>query len=116
MEMSTFRLPKDTYESIEELAKEGFKSKEELMEEVLHSFALAKMWEYKNEMKEFEQKYGMSFNDFKRKVEKTREENFEEWDDLIIWEGLYEGYKLWEKKVQRYKKCSKHYSQQRGVE
>lgn len=116
MEMLTFKLPKNTYKSIEELAMEELKSKEELIEGVVHSFALAKMWEYKNEMKEFEQKYGGGFDDFKRKFEKSKKENFEEWDDLIIWGGLNRGFKLWEKRVQGYKKCSKHYLQQRRAE
>lgn len=36
---------------------------------------------------EMEQKYGMSFTDFKKKVGKSKKEVFEEWDDLMEWEA-----------------------------
>jgi len=100
METTTITLPKNLYKSVEEIAREGFRTKEEFIGDALNSFLLSKIWEYRNEMQPFEQKYSMEFEEVKRKVEKSKKEYFEEWDDLIIWEGLYKGYNLWKKRYE----------------
>ena len=43
--------------------------------------------------REMQQKYGMDFSDFKKKVEENKEEVFEEWDDLMEWEAYELAYK-----------------------
>lgn len=35
----------------------------------------------------FEQKYNLSWNDFKEQVEHTEQENFSRWDDYIEWKA-----------------------------
>ncbi|MFQ6089574.1 MAG: hypothetical protein ACE5K0_11845, partial [Candidatus Methanofastidiosia archaeon] len=56
--------------------------------------------EYKKQMEVFEKKYNTDFEEFKKRIEKSRKENFEEWDDYIIWEGLQKGYKKWKELYQ----------------
>jgi hypothetical protein len=55
--------------------------------------------------KEMEQKYGKPFADFKRQVDESKEEVFEEWDDLIEWEAYELAYKDWKGKYQELKNC-----------
>jgi molecular chaperone DnaK (HSP70) len=55
--------------------------------------------------KEMEQKYGKSFKDFKKQVEESKEEVFEEWDDLIEWEAYELAYKDWQEKYEELKNC-----------
>lgn len=55
--------------------------------------------------REMQQKYGMEFNDFKKKVEKNKEEIFEEWDDLMEWEAYELAYKEWKTKYEELKSC-----------
>jgi len=54
---------------------------------------------------EMEQKYGKPFIDFKRQVEESKEEIFEEWDDLIEWEAYELAYKDWNEKYEELKNC-----------
>jgi hypothetical protein len=58
------------------------------------------MQEYKTEMEPYEAKYHMPFERFEKMIEREKEENFEHWDDFIIWEGLYEGFEMWRTKYQ----------------
>jgi ribosome-associated translation inhibitor RaiA len=61
---------------------------------------------YLSRCQEMEQKYGMPFRDFKNKVEKSKKEVFEEWDDLMEWEAYELAYKEWENKYQELKNCT----------
>jgi len=54
---------------------------------------------------EMEQKYGKPFTDFKRQVDESKEEIFEEWDDLIEWEAYELAYKDWNEKYEELKNC-----------
>jgi len=55
--------------------------------------------------REMQQKYGMDFSDFKKKVEENKEEVFEEWDDLMEWEAYELAYKEWKTKYEELKSC-----------
>jgi|GEM_PF-492729 len=58
---------------------------------------------YLTQSREMQQKYGMDFSDFKKKVEKNKEEVFEEWDDLMEWEAYELAYKEWKTKYEELK-------------
>lgn len=68
--------------------------------------ALSKAEYLGSRCREFEEKYSTDFISFKKKVEETQEENFKDWDDLIVWEGYELGHKEWGKKYEELKKCS----------
>lgn len=55
--------------------------------------------------REMEQKYGKPFIDFKRQVEESKEEVFEEWDDLIEWEAYELAYENWKERYEELKNC-----------
>jgi hypothetical protein len=55
--------------------------------------------------KEMEQKYGLGYRDFKKKVEGAKEEIFGELDDLIEWEAYELAYQEWKEKYEELKNC-----------
>ncbi|MCP5106192.1 MAG: hypothetical protein GY950_22590 [bacterium] len=55
--------------------------------------------------REMQQKYGMDFNQFKKKVEENKEEVFQEWDDLMEWEAYELAHKEWQTKYEELKSC-----------
>jgi len=67
--------------------------------------ALSKREYYLSRCKEMEQKYGVGFESFKKRVEDSEEEVFGEWDDLLLWEGYELSYKEWKGKYEELKKC-----------
>ena len=74
--------------------------------ELLLDKALGKRDFYKTKIKMLEAKYGTNFASFKKKTEKG-EERFQEWDDLLLWEGFVIAYKEWNKKYKDLKLCMK---------
>jgi len=60
---------------------------------------------YRSRCKEFEQKYGMGFSAFKKKVESAKTENTAEWDDMLVWEGFELAYAEWKNKGKELRKC-----------
>lgn len=89
------KLPGDVIETIS--------SKE--MITLLLDMALSKAEYYQSKCREFEEKYSMNFDSFKKKVEKAEKEVFTEWDDLLVWEGYELGYKEWKRKYEELKSC-----------
>ena len=77
----------------------------EIIELLLHK-ALGKRDFYKSKIKMFEAKYGTNFTSFKKKTEKS-EEQFKEWDDLLLWEGFLLAYREWNRKYKDLKLCMK---------
>ena len=47
----------------------------------------------------FERKYSLSFYKFKKKVESSPSEDFEQWDDLIEREAYTRAYEEWKEKI-----------------
>ena len=68
--------------------------------------ALGKKDLYKSKINMFESKYGTNFASFKKKSEQG-DENFQEWDDLLLWEGFLLAYREWNKKYRDLKRCMK---------
>ncbi|MEW6103735.1 MAG: hypothetical protein AB1630_08005 [bacterium] len=69
--------------------------------------ALAKMEYYQSKLIRFERKYGSKFEEFKKKIDTEEKENFEEWDDFIIWEAFYQAYQEWFKRYKELEECMK---------
>lgn len=66
--------------------------------QVLQTFEFRALWKleyYRGQMLPFERKYGLSFEEFKARVEKASQESFEEWDDLVEWEAYHQAYQEW---------------------
>ncbi len=61
---------------------------------------------YKSKIKTFESKYGTNYASFKKKSEQG-DENFQEWDDLLLWEGFSLAYREWNRKYRDLKRCMK---------
>lgn len=60
---------------------------------------------YRSRCKEFEQKYGMGFSAFKKKVESAKTENTAEWDYMLVWEGFELAYSEWKRKSEELQAC-----------
>ena len=61
--------------------------------------ALTKVEFYHSKCKQFEEKYRKTLDEFKKELE-SKEENFEWWDDFILWEGYEIAYKEWKRKYE----------------
>ena len=91
----TVKLPGNVVESL---------AKNEIISLLLDK-AFNKSEYYLTRCREMEQKYGKSFVDFKQQVEESKEEIFEEWDDLIEWEAYELAYKDWNEKYEELRNC-----------
>lgn len=67
--------------------------------------ASAKMEYYQSRMLVFENKYGMPYEKFEKKIKQAKEENFEGWDNLITWEGFHQAYCEWKERYEGLKEC-----------
>ena len=74
--------------------------------ELLLDKALGKRDLYETKIKMFELKYGTDFASFKKNTEKG-DEIFQEWDDLLMWEGFLLAYREWNRKYRDLKLCMK---------
>lgn len=62
--------------------------------------AKAKCSEYREEVKRFEEHYGLDFEEFKDRIEtKENDEDFEEEEDLMAWKFAVESLEYWEERV-----------------
>lgn len=52
---------------------------------------------------QLKKKYDMSFNQFKEEFDKSKEEDFERYDDLLIWEGYLESESYLEQRLEELK-------------
>ena len=71
--------------------------------------ALMKVEYYRSLMKPFERKYAKTYSDFKKHIELSQQESFEEWDDLIEWEAYYRAHEEWVKKYEELKDVWSNY-------
>ncbi|MBU1487363.1 hypothetical protein KKH56_04860 [bacterium] len=60
---------------------------------------------YRSRMLSFEKKYGATYEGFEQKIKKAKEEAFEEWDDLVVWEGFHQAYCEWKERYEGLKEC-----------
>lgn len=67
---------------------------------ILRSVAFAKMKEYEKQLQVFQAKHDVPFDQFEKKATQQKKEQFELWDDYIVWKGLVEAQKKWLKRYQ----------------
>ncbi|MCR4344595.1 MAG: hypothetical protein NUV44_07500 [Candidatus Scalindua sp.] len=67
--------------------------------------ALSKAEYYHSRCNEMEEKYGMEFSSFKKKIDEAKNEKFSDWDDFILWEGYMLGSEEWDKKYEELNSC-----------
>jgi hypothetical protein len=67
------------------LREAGFSDEKEALKEQALMLLMGKVSRYQAECAFFEEKYGMSFEEFASRVQVTGEENFEEDDDFLDW-------------------------------
>jgi len=67
---------------------------------LLKTVAFLKMKEYQRQIQPYQEKYKLSFDQFEKMVKSQKEENFEIWDDYLVWKGLHLAYQKW---LKRYK-------------
>lgn len=70
------------------------------LREIFKSLAFLKMKEYERQLQPYQKKYKITFEQFEKKVKSQRKENFQLWDDYLIWKGIYQAYQKW---LKRYK-------------
>jgi len=97
--MSYVKIHRDVFAPIEDLIKTGlYKNEQEAISALVHDQARYKVEHYSKKIKEMEKKYNMVFSEFEAKIEKTTgQENFEEWDDYILWESYVKALQYWSK-------------------
>ena len=62
--------------------------------------------EFFNEVRCFEEKYRMKFEEFQKMLEqKQNEEDFEQEDDLMTWKFAQESAQYWKEKIEELKSC-----------
>jgi len=93
------KIPKKIFEPISDMVKAGlYKDEQEALQRLVHDQAEQKISKYSKKMAEMEQKYGMDFSAFEKRIHsRAGEEDFEEWDDFIFWESYIKAYRYWEK-------------------
>lgn len=67
---------------------------------VLKTMAFSKMQEYQRKEEPFREKYQQDFSNFEKKVKKLSKEDFEKWDDYVVWKGIHQAQKKWRKRYQ----------------
>jgi len=92
------KVPKKIFEPISDMVKAGlYKDEQEALQRLVHDQAEQKIGNYGKKIAEMEHKYGMDFYAFEKRINtREGEENFEEWDDFIIWESYVKAYRYWE--------------------
>jgi Arc/MetJ-type ribon-helix-helix transcriptional regulator len=92
------KVPKKIFEPISDMVKAGmYKNEQEALQRLVHDQAEQKIDSYRKKIAEMEQKYGMDFSAFEERINsRESEEDFEEWDDFIIWESYVKAYRYWE--------------------
>jgi len=96
--MSYVKIQRNIFQPIEDMIKIGlYRDEQEAISVLVHDQAKYKLDQYSKKIKEMENKYGVVFSDFEKKIKTSVEENFEEWDDYILWESYIKAYQYWGK-------------------
>jgi len=79
-----------------------FKDAKEVIKDSLFTEILYRISKFTDETKRFNDKYGKTLEEFKKKYE-SKAEDYEKYDDLMAWEFAQQGKEYWEKKLQELK-------------
>jgi len=92
------KISRKIFEPISDMVKAGlYKDEQEALKGLVHNQAEQKIDYYDKKVAEMEQKYGMDFSAFEKRIHsRVGEEDFEEWDDFIIWESYVTASRYWE--------------------
>ena len=94
--METLEIPKEVWSPIISLVQHGiYKNEKSALINIIHDLSLSKMAEFESDMKDFEKKYHMGFEDFQSKIKKSEKEDFKKWDDYIEWKAYFTAYNHW---------------------
>ena len=69
--------------------------------DVFRTLIFEKMKEYEREMQPFQEKYKISFEKFEQKVKSQKKEDFEIWDDYLLWKGFHLAHQKWLKRYEK---------------
>lgn len=96
--MSYVKIQRSIFQPIEDMIKIGlYRDEQEAISALVHDQAKYKLEQYSKKLKEMENKYGVVFSDFENRIKTSIDENFEEWDDYILWESYVKAYQYWSK-------------------
>ena len=87
--------------TVPEWTKEITQSPQKYIKDIFRNIAFLKVKEYEREIQPFQEKYKISFEKFEEKAKSQKKENFEIWDDYLVWKGLDLAHQKW---LKRYKK------------
>ena len=94
--METLEITKEVWSPIISLVQHGiYKNEKSALINIIHDLSLSKMAEFESDMKDFEKKYRMGFEDFQSKIKTSEKEDFKKWDDYIEWKAYYKSYHYW---------------------
>jgi Arc/MetJ-type ribon-helix-helix transcriptional regulator len=93
------KIPRKIFEPISDMVKVGlYKDEQEALKRLVHDQAEQKIDYYGKKVAEMEKKYDTDFSAFEKRIQsRVGEEDFEEWDDFIIWESYVTASRYWEK-------------------
>lgn len=99
------KVPKETFEPIAELVRIGlFRDEKDALRGLIREQAKNKIRFYGKKISEMERKYKVDYQEFKKLVEKRKDEEvFEEWDDFIQWASYEEALRYWTEVEERVK-------------
>lgn len=99
--MEYVKVSRDIFEPIRNLVKIGlYKDEHEALRSLVHNQAANKVKHYAKKIGIMEKKYAIKFSEFEKVIHaKTDEEDFEAWDDFILWESYVQAHQYWEKFV-----------------
>lgn len=98
--MEYVKVPKKIWEPIKSLVELGlYKDEKAALENLIQGQAEQKIAHYKSKIERMEKVYGMSFDEFEKKI-KSKEESFREWDDYILWKGYEESLRYWKRIIE----------------
>ena len=87
---STITLPK----WIKEISPEP----EKYLKGILKTLAFLKMKEYERQMQVFEKIQNL-FSSIWEKIKTSKKEDFNLWDDYLVWKELYQAYQKWQERT-----------------
>lgn len=61
----------------------------------MKSVAFLKMKEYERQAESFRSRYKTSFRAFEKKIKSRKREDFNAWDDYIVWKGVEAASEKW---------------------
>lgn len=95
------KIPRDLLKAL------NYSSPEEAALEMVLLTARSRYSEYRQEVKRFEEKYGMSLDEFEQMVaRRVDEEDFEQEEDLMAWKFAQQAADYWREKIEELERAA----------